>query len=408
MAVALHPPRSESTRVSPRARLRVLWLTTSVDTDGPGRALLAILNRWREDDAVTVCALRGVSAAFRSECRPGVDAHALGMRGGWDLAAVARLIQFCRRWRPDVVHTQLSRADWIGRPLARAIGVPVISTIHNVHSRMYGAEFTPLVARLGLACDRLSAKFATRFVAVSSGVRRDLEAQGVPADRIVVIHNALNLDRRPAAAPRDVVRRAWNVSPDEIVVGTVALFKAQKGLTFLVEAARVAIAANPRIRFVHMGDGPLRDDVVRQIAEARLGDRFLLLDRVPDPVKLLSGLDIFALPSIWEGLPIALLEAMSAGLPAVGTAVSGIEEVIEHNRSGLLVPPADAQALADAILSLASDPVARRRLAAGAASRVAHFSPDLVASEYREVTLQVLGPHHAAAVRRTSEHPQRL
>ncbi len=222
-----------------------------------------------------------------------------------------------------------------------------------------------------------------------------------------MIHNGLNLDRRPSAAPRDVVRRAWNVTPDEIVVGTVALFKAQKGLSFLVEAARLAIAANPRIRFVHMGDGPLRDDVVRQIAEAGLGGRFLLLDRVPDPVKLLSGLDIFALPSIWEGLPIALLEAMSAGLPAVGTAVSGIEEVIEHNRSGLLVPPADAQALADAILSLASDPVARRRLAAGAVSRVAHFSPDLAASEYRQVTLQVLVPHRAT-VGRTAEQPQRL
>jgi glycosyltransferase involved in cell wall biosynthesis len=408
MAVALHPPRLESARVSTRAGLRVLWLTTSADTDGPGRALLAILNRWRDDDVVTVCALRGVSAAFRSECRPGIHTQAIGMRGGWDVTALARLIQFCRRWRPDVVHTQLSRADWIGRPLARAIGVPVVSTIHNVHSRMYGAEFTPLVARLGLACDRLSAKLATRFVAVSSGVRRDLEAHGVPADRIVVIHNGLNLDRRPAPAPRDVVRRAWNVAPDEVVVGTVALFKAQKGLSFLVEAARLATAANPRIRFVHMGDGPLRNQVARQIAEAGLGDRFRLLDRVPDPVKLLSGLDIFALPSMWEGLPIALLEAMSAGLPAVGTAVTGIEEVIEHDKSGLLVPPADARALASAILSLAADPAVRHRLAAGAISRIAYFAPDLVASEYRQVTLQVLAPHGAGVVHRSAEHPQRL
>ena len=408
MAAAVHPPRSENARVSTRAGLRVLWLTTSADTDGPGRALLAILNRWRHEDAVAVCALRGVSAAFRTECRPGVDAHAVGMRGGWDIAAVARLSRFCRRWRPDVVHTQLSRADWIGRPLARAIGVPVISTIHNVHSRMYGAEFTPLVARMGLACDRLSAKFATRFVAVSSGVRRDLEAHGVPSDRIVVIHNGLNLDRRQPAAPRDVVRRAWDVSPDDIVVGTVALFKAQKGLSFLVEAARIATAANPRLRFVHMGDGPLRDDVVRSIAAAGLGDRFRLLDRIPDPMTLLKGLDMFALPSIWEGLPIALLEAMSAGLPVVGTTVSGIEEVIEHNRSGLLVPPADAAALANAILSLAADPVARRRLAEGAANRVGRFAPDLVAAAYRQLTLQVLAPYGAAAISRTAEHPQSL
>ena len=406
--LAPHAPRPEYERASTHAGLRVLWLTTSADTDGPGRALLAVLNRWREDDTVTVCALRGVSAAFRSECRPGVEAHAIGMRGGWDLAAVARLVQFCRRWRPDVVHTQLSRADWIGRPLGRALGVPVISTIHNVHSRMYEAEFTPIVARLGLVCDRLSAKFVTRFVAVSSGVRRDLEANGVPSDRIVVIHNGLSLDRRPTAAARDVVRRAWNVSPEDIVVGTVALFKMQKGLSVLVEAARIAAAVNPRLRFVHMGDGPLRDDITRQVAAAGLGDRFRLLGRVPDPVKFLSGLDIFALPSIWEGLPIALLEAMSAGLPAVGTAVSGIEEVIEHDRSGLLVPPADAGALANAILSLASDPAARRRLAEGAVSRSASFTPDLVASAYRQLTLQVLAGHGTTAVNRATEEPQRL
>ena len=332
------------------------------------------------------------------------------MRGGWDAAAVLRLIRFCRSWRPDVVHTQLSRADWIGRPLGQALGVPVISTIHNVHSRMYDAEFALLAARFGRACDRWSAKFVTRFVAVSSGVRRDLEADGVPADRIVLIHNALNMDRRPHAQPRDVVRRSWNAAPDDVVVGTVALFKAQKGLSFLVEAARQASAVNPRLRFVHMGDGPLRDEIARQIETSGLVDRFRLLNRVPDPTTLLSGLDVFALPSLWEGLPIALLEAMGAGLPAVGTAVSGIEEVIEHDRSGLLVPPADASALADAILRLASDRTLRCRLAKGASDRVARFSPDLMSSEYRQVTLEVLASYRGARrfASRPAEHPQSL
>ena len=399
MAVALHPPRPEHARapIGVGSGLRLLWITTSADTDGPGRALLAVLNRWRPEDAVAVCALRGVSAAFTNECRPDVETHAFGMRGGWDLAALAHLAQFCRRWRPHVVHTQLSRADWIGRPLGRALGVPVISTIHNVHSSMYDAEFTPVVARLGLLCDRLSAIFATRFVAVSSGVRRDLEAHGVPRDRIVVIHNGLNLDRRPPAAPRDEVRRAWNAAPDAIVVGTVALLKAQKGLPFLVEAARAAAAANPRLLFVHMGDGPLHGAIARQIEAAGLRDRFRLLGRVPDPVSLLSGLDIFVLPSMWEGLPLALLEAMSAGVPPIGTAVSGIEEVIEHDRSGLLVPPADAKALADAILALGSDAAARQRLGDGAASRMAHFAPDLIASQYRDLTLETLAPGAAGA-----------
>jgi glycosyltransferase involved in cell wall biosynthesis len=332
------------------------------------------------------------------------------MRGGWDATALLRLIRFCRRWQPDVVHTQLSRADWIGRPLAWALGVPVISTIHNVHSRMYDAEFAPLAASFGRACDRWSAKFATRFVAVSSGVQRDLEMEGVPADRIVLIHNGLNVDRRPPAEPRDIVRRAWNAAPDDIVFGTVALFKAQKGLSFLVEAARMASAANPRLRFVHMGHGPLRDEITRQVRAAGLSDRFRLLNRVPDPMPLLSGLDVFVLPSIWEGLPVALLEAMAAGLPAVGTAVSGIEDVIEHQRSGLLVPPADAGALADAMLRLAADDGLRCRLAEGAIARSARFAPDIASSEYRRVTLQIVESHRGAHghATRPAEHPQRL
>jgi glycosyltransferase involved in cell wall biosynthesis len=357
-----------------------------------------VLNRWRDDDAIAVCALRGVSAAFRDESRPGLETHAAGMRGLWDVPAMSRLVRFCRRWRPDVIHTQLSRADWIGRPLARALGVPVISTIHNVHSRMYHAEFHPVVARLGLALDRWSSKFTTRFIAVSTGVRRDLEAQGVPADQIVVIHNGLNLEGRRPAIPREVVRRTWNAATDDVVVGTVALLKAQKGLSFLVEAARIATAVNQRLRFVHIGDGPLRDEVTRQVAAAGLGDRFRLLDRQRDPVALMSGMDIFALPSLWEGLPIALLEAMSSGLPAVGTAVSGIEEVIDHDRTGLLVPPADAGALANAILQLAADPAARRRLGTAAAQRMSLFAPEAVGAAYRHATLQVLASHSAAAV----------
>jgi glycosyltransferase involved in cell wall biosynthesis len=245
-------------------------------------------------------------------------------------------------------------------------------------------------------------------VAVSSGVRRDLEAHGVPPDRIVVVHNGLNVDRRARVEPREVVRRAWNASPDDIVIGTVALFKAQKGLPFLVEAARMASAANPRLRFVHMGDGPLRDEIARQIEVSGLADRFRLLHRVPDPTTLLSGLDVFVLPSIWEGLPIALLEAMGAGLPVVGTAVSGIEDVIEHETSGLLVPPADAGALAAAILRLSSDRTLRYRLAKGASDRIARFAPDVVASEYRQVTLQVLASHRDARshANRPAEHPQ--
>src|SRR5262245_26624533 len=94
--------------------LRILWVTTAAGTDGPGRALLALLNHWAPEDRIAVCALRGATNAFRQETPDAVEIHELGMRGGWDVRALTRFIRLCRRWKPDVLHTQLSRADWVG------------------------------------------------------------------------------------------------------------------------------------------------------------------------------------------------------------------------------------------------------------------------------------------------------
>jgi glycosyltransferase involved in cell wall biosynthesis len=387
---------------NPGGPLRILWLTSSASTDGPGRALLALLNGWRREDVVAVATIRDVSTAFRDACRPAVDLEAMRMRGPLDLRTLARLIRRCRLFRPDVIHTQLSRADWIGRLVGARLGVPVVSTVHNVHSRMYAAEFAPVLAWLGATLDRATAPFATHFVAVSEGVQRDLVASGVPASRVTIVPNAVDGSTRAAPLPRADVRRAWNAAPDDIVVGTVALLKTQKGLDHLVDAARIVLRANPRVRFVQIGDGALESDIRVRVASAGIAERFLMLGRVPDPVALLPGLDLFVLPSRWEGLPVALLEAMAADLPAIGTRVSGIEEVIDDRRTGLLVPPADPPALAVAILELAADAELGRRLARAAAGDLGRFAPARVANAYRQVYLQALTPDAVGAARAVS------
>ena len=144
-----------------------------------------------------------------------------------------------------------------------------------------------------------------------------------------------------------------------------------------------------------MGDGPLHDQASRLIAAAGLGDRFLLLDRVEDPVALLPGLDVFVLPSLWEGLPIALLEAMSVGLPAVGTRVSGIEEVIAEGETGTLVPPSDPVALGRALLDLVHSPGRRSAWGEAARARLARFDARAIAGAYRQVYLDVLARRSA-------------
>jgi glycosyltransferase involved in cell wall biosynthesis len=162
-------------------------------------------------------------------------------------------------------------------------------------------------------------------------------------------------------------------SEDDVVVATVANLRTQKDYPNLVEAAALAIAEEPRLRFIAIGQGPLEGAVRADVERRSLGDRFDLLGFVAEPTTLLSGTDIFTLASRHEGLPIALLEAMAVGLPPVATAVGGIPEVIADDLSGRLVPPGDPSALAAQLVVLAQEEPLRQRLALGAQQRAADF-----------------------------------
>lgn len=371
--------------------VRILWVTTSASFDGPGRMLAALLNHWPDGDQVVVVTLESATPEFRRDVPAAVEIHELGAHGRWDASAAARLATLARAIGPDLIHTQLSRADWVGRPVARLLGVPVVSTIQNVHSRMYDAEFWWPIAKAGEAFDRLTIPMVERFIAVSAGVRDDLERAGVAAERITVIHNAIDLDRCRHLGSRTAVRDSWGCSSEDIVIGTVGLLKPQKGIPVLIEAARSVVDRDARARFVHIGGGPLQQDTLQGVEAAGLAGRFQLLDRVEEPMTVLGGLDVFVLPSLWEGLPIALLEAMAAGLPCVGTHVAGIEEAIEPGVSGLIVPPGDAPALADAVLELMSDAARRRAMGDAAGARVRNrFDAVAMAEAYRRLYLEII------------------
>jgi glycosyltransferase involved in cell wall biosynthesis len=370
--------------------LRILWITTGALVDGPGRVLSAVLSHWPSGDALAVAAVRDVAPAFRVAVPPTVQTEAFSMAHALDLGALRRLDRFVARWQPDIVHTQLSRGDWYGRTIARRRGIPVVSTIQNVHSRMYQAEFSRPLAFVGRALDRVSAPAVARFVAVSRGVAADLERAGVERARIAVIPNTFDPARTVDLSERSSIRQAWGVSPTDVVVGTVALAKPQKNLRLLVDAAAIAAARDVTLRFVHVGDGPLEGELRRWVAEAGLGERMRLAGRVVEPMAVLPAFDIFAMTSDWEGLPVALLEAMAAGVCAVGTRVSGIEDVIEDGVTGRLVPPRDAASLADAILALAGSPETRTRLATAAREGLERYDARRVATLYRAVYLDVL------------------
>jgi glycosyltransferase involved in cell wall biosynthesis len=192
-----------------------------------------------------------------------------------------------------------------------------------------------------------------------------------------------------AAAERVAARALGGWSDDDVVVAIVANLRDQKDYPTLFDAAAIALAREPRLRFVSAGQGPLEEQLRADLATRDLGDRFVMLGYHPDPPAVLAGADIFTLSSIHEGLPISLIEAMAMGVPPVVTSVGGNPEVVVDGRDGIVVPPRRPDLLADAYVALARDGTRRAAMSAAAATRAHDFdivrTARLVEARYREL-----------------------
>ena len=274
----------------------------------------------------------------------------------------ARMLAWMFRHRPALAQTFLFHADIAGRVLARAAGVPaVVSSVRatNVDKKPW---------QFGL--DRLTARLAHRVIAVSSATRDFAIAhEGCRPDRTVVIPNGIDLSDYVPGHGREAARAELGYAPGDFVIGTVGRFQEQKGHRFLVEALRRITPDRPRLRAFFVGYGPLEDELRRHVRHAGLADRVRVVGYRRDIPRLLAAMDLFALPSLWEGMSNALLESMAMALPAVATAVDGNLEVVENGVTGVLTPPRDAEALAEALADPADRPDAASEMGRRARER---------------------------------------
>ncbi len=255
-------------------------------------------------------------------------------------AMVRELAGELRRIGADVLITNGYKTDLVGLAAARRVGIPVVAVVH-------GWTAATLKVRLYEAAGRLCLRGMDRVVCVSEGQAVKVRRAGVPHRLIVVIHNAIDAGPFATPVPEYGERlRALFPSPPDRIVGAAGRLSPEKGFRVLVEAAAIVRRSDPRVGFVHFGDGPLREDIVRQIAALGLEGRFILAGFREDLDRFTPHWDLAVLPSYTEGLPCIALEAFAAGVPVVATAVGGIPEVVEDGMSGFLVPPGDPAALA--------------------------------------------------------------
>jgi glycosyltransferase involved in cell wall biosynthesis len=299
-------------------------------------------------------------------------------RGGPRAAGLLRLWRAIRAERPAIFHAHLSwpLACRPGVLAAWLAGVPAILGTAHLYTELRDNRRPPLMLRP-----------FRRIIAVSEEVRsRYAEALGVPARKLAVVHNGITVS--PVVRPADPALRAELVRgrPDYIVL-TPARLHEQKGHTYLLAAA----VEVPDATFVLAGDGPLRAQLEAQAQELGVAQRCLFLGHRSDVPELLAAADLFVLPSLYEGLPVSVLEAMAARRPVVATAIGGTDEAITHEAGGLLVPPRDVAALASAIRRVRADPALADRLAAAGRERVEReFSSEVMTREVMRIYDEVM------------------
>jgi glycosyltransferase involved in cell wall biosynthesis len=363
----------------------VLWLAKGLD---------------RERFAVTVVAgteekaegsLQGGLAAAGAEFIP-LPALRRDIAPRADWAAWRELRRLLRERRPDIVHAHGSKALILAGLAARGTGVRAIHTAHgwSFHDHQGGAS-----RWLQVALHRAALRPAAAIVAVSAATRDKGLAAGIGRpEQYRVVYPGAELDEfEVAPGVRDAVRAELGLPEEALVVGSVMRLCDQKAPLDFVAAAQQVAAQCQQARFLVVGGGPLEGAVRAAVAGAGLDGSLILTGPRDDVPRLLAACDVFALSSLWEGLPIVYAEASAAGLPCVGTEVDGAAEVIEPGVTGLLTPPGDPQALADGILQVISAPDAARQMGTNGRRKVRAmgFAVADVVARYEALYHQVAG-----------------
>lgn len=345
--------------------IRALFVVPLLKAGGAERHLTTLLPRM--DPArftPSVVCIGGEGELFADLRAAGVEGTALNLRKWQAARALRELVSIIRRQRPDVVLVSGYNAETLGRIAARIAGVKhTIMWIHNA------SEITPrgVVHR---TVDRALIRWTSSYFGVAKVQRQFLvHERGYPADRIRIIHNGVdpelfdtNTDRRALAE--------FGFGKEGPVVGILGSLRPEKDHTTFLRAARIVIDEMPQARFLVIGDGERRAHLEALCSELRITPNVHFAGARADVARMLCAIDVFALTSTTECLPMALLEAMACARPAVCTAVGGVTEVIEEGETGYLVPPKDPAQLAARILRLLSDPLTARRMGRSGRQRV--------------------------------------
>ena len=310
-----------------------------------------------------------------------------------DMVSYHRIKEALRRFRPDVVHTHSAKGGILGRAAAWSSKVPAI--VHTVH----GAPFHPYQGRgaraLFRACECWAARRCHALISVADAMTELMVAAGVaPREKFTTVYSGMEVEPfLEADQHRQRIRRELGYRDEHLVIGKIARLFNLKGHQYVIRAAEQLAAMRPEARFLLVGDGILREKLRRQIAEAKLDDRFQMTGLVPPRriPELIAAMDVVVHASLREGLARVLPQALIAGKPVVSYDVDGAAEVVADGETGYLLPPKSVEPMVDVLDRLAGDADLRHKLGSAGRRVADRFGHGRMTARVRDVYVEILG-----------------
>jgi glycosyltransferase involved in cell wall biosynthesis len=337
-----------------QASHRVLYLRSSSGFHGPEKQIVLLAQGVRDagfDPGILLLyrqdkTMPAIHPLVKVAKERGVPAHQLADRNRFSLRTIWQIAKTLTEGEFGLLHAHGYKANILGLLAARLTGVPIIGTV-----RLHTETTTPL--KLYKRLDLLALRLCDHVVTVSEDLRREALSAGLAPDKVTTIWNGIDVVSFAAQAVcGTTIREELDLGPDERVVTAIGRLTSQKGYSYLLQSVPLVLQALPETRFLIAGDGPLRSKLEREAYSLGIGSSVYFLGYRTDVAPLIALSDLIVMPSLREGLPNVILEALALAKPVIATAVGGIPEIITHQVSGILIPPRDPVRLAESILQV--------------------------------------------------------
>jgi len=312
----------------------------------------------------------------------------------YDLLAFFSLFTFFVKEKPTIVHTHTSKAGLLGRSAAKLAQIPII--IHTPHGHVFFGYFGLFKTKMFILLERLASRITHKIVALTNREKEDYVLFKIAdKDKFVVINSGIELNKFKALTLNENqnLKRELGIPENALIIGTVGRLEPVKGSGFLIEAAKYILSEYPNTYFLFTGDGYLRQDLEKKASRLGVEDHVIFLGWRKDVAKIISIYDIFALPSLNEGMGRVLAEAMALGRPIVASNIGGIPDLVTHGKNGFLVPPKNPELLAKYIQILIEDKEKRQSMGREGKEIVANFSREIMVERITNLYNNIVNLH---------------